>query len=127
MTLDRRALLGLAITGGGLVLTAWAIYHLMRTGSCASGGVYVSARPCPPGTGWHVLGLLGSIGLGVAGAFLARSPALGILWFGLFFSIIGVLAIVVGDGLVLGIVFLATMGLPVVLASLRTAGGRPPS
>jgi hypothetical protein len=126
VTLDRRAALGLVMLGGGLVLTAWAIYHLMRTGSCASGGVYVSARPCPPGTGLHVLGLMGSIFLALGGVGLARSPGLGVLWFGLFFTIIGSIALIT-DLVVMGIVFLATMGVPVVIGALRLAGGRSSS
>lgn len=135
---SRRGVLGMAIVAGSLLLCAWAIYHLMRTGSCASGGVYVSARPCPAGTGGHVLGLLGSIFLALAGAFVARSAILGIAWFGLFFTVIGAAALLVavgpaavpgddGGGLIMGIVFIAVMGLPVVAAALKLAGKASPS
>ena len=34
----------------------WALYHLVRTGTCASGGPYVSARPCPSDTGAKIVG-----------------------------------------------------------------------
>jgi hypothetical protein len=44
-----------------LLLMTWALYHLVRTGTCASGGPYVSARPCPSDTGAKILGLTGSI------------------------------------------------------------------
>lgn len=122
-------LLGLAMVGGSLLLCAWAIYHLMRTGSCASGGVYVSARPCPAGTGSHVLGLLGSIFLALAGTFVARSVALGVLWFGMFFTVIGAAALLVAwgpaappddqsGGVVMGIVFIVIMGIPPMLVAL---------
>jgi hypothetical protein len=60
---------GLAIAGASLVLVDQGLYHLVRTGTCASGGPYVSARPCPPGTGGHILALVGGgfgIFLGVA-------------------------------------------------------------
>src|SRR3954452_21287801 len=43
------------------------MWHLMLTGSCASGGPYVSARPCPPGTGAHILALIGGIFGGLIG------------------------------------------------------------
>ena len=122
MILDRRGILGLLVTLGALTLTTWSIYHLMRTGTCATGGPYVSARPCPPGTGWHVLGMMGSILLGVIGAGLARSAALGITWFGMFFCIIAALFILVGDSLFTAIVFLAVLGLPAVALGLKTAG-----
>jgi hypothetical protein len=55
------ALGGLLLVGAALVAGDWAIYHLARTGTCASGGPYVSARPCPAGTGTHIVALLGGI------------------------------------------------------------------
>jgi hypothetical protein len=131
---SRRGVVGLLILGGAQLLLAWSIYHLMRTGSCASGGAYVIANPCPPGTGWHVLGLLGSIVLSLAGAFVARSMTLGILWFGLLFLIIGAAALVVAwgpasppqskdtGGVVMGIVFIAVMGIPPIAAAISFAG-----
>jgi hypothetical protein len=62
------------LVGASLVAADWAIYHLARTGTCASGGPYVSARPCPPGTGTHILALVGGI-FGIligAGIYAAR-------------------------------------------------------
>ena len=41
----------------GLAAFAWGLYHLMKIGTCASGGPYVSARPCPAGTGQYFAGL----------------------------------------------------------------------
>src|SRR4051794_41316174 len=60
-------LLGLAVCGASIVAVDWGLYHLTRTGTCASGGPYVSARPCPPGTGAHIVSLIG----GVFGELLA--------------------------------------------------------
>jgi hypothetical protein len=60
-------LAGLAVAGASLVAFDWGIYHLVRTGSCASGGPYVSARPCPPGTGLHILATVGGAFAGLAG------------------------------------------------------------
>lgn len=56
-----RGLLGALLCGGAVVLASVDLYHLVRTGNCASGGPYVSARPCPEGTGLHVLGLIAAI------------------------------------------------------------------
>ena len=129
-----RGLIGLAMLGGAQLLLAWSMYHLMRTGSCASGGVYVIANPCPPGTGGHVLGLLGSLALSTVAAFVARSVTLGVLAFGLLFLIIGAAALVVAwgpasppasddtGGVVMGIVFVAVMGIPPILGALSFAG-----
>jgi hypothetical protein len=68
------ALTGLVVCGASIVSIDWAMYHLMRTGTCASGGAYVSARPCPPGTGTHIVALMGGIfgGLLGAGLYAAR-------------------------------------------------------
>jgi hypothetical protein len=68
------ALLGLAICGASIVAIDWGLYHLMLTGSCASGGPYVSARPCPPGTGGQILAVIGGVfgGLIGVGVFAAR-------------------------------------------------------
>ena len=133
---DRPRPLGMLIVGLSLVATSWAMYQLMRTGSCASGGVYVTARPCPAGTGWLVLALMGSIFGGVAGSFVARSAGLGILWFGMFFTVTGIAAILVDvgpasppgadtGGLVMGIIFVLVLGIGPIWAALATAGRGP--
>lgn len=128
-----RRLLGHAMVAGALLLTAWAGYHLMRTGSCASGGVYVSARPCPAGTGGHILGLMGGIFLALGGCAVAGSMVLGILWFGMLFNILGGAALLVAvgpasppgagtGGIIMGALFIGLMGIPPVLAALKLAG-----
>jgi hypothetical protein len=70
-------LAALALAGASIVAMDWAIYHVVRTGTCASGGPYVSARPCPPGTGAHILALMGGIfgGLSAIGIWAARGPS----------------------------------------------------
>jgi Short C-terminal domain len=60
-------LAALLLAGASIVLIDDGIYHLVRTGSCASSSTYVSSRPCPPGTAGHILGLIG----GVFGALIA--------------------------------------------------------
>src|SRR4051812_15279257 len=96
-------LVGLLIAGASIVAVDWGIYHLVRTGSCASGGPYVSARPCPPGTGGHILALIGGIfgGLIGIGLYAARggsghrsTAGLGvIMWSLLFITIAGAVAL----------------------------------
>ena len=131
---DRPRLAGLVIVWASLVVSCWAMYQLMRTGTCASGGPYVSARPCPAGTGWLVLALMGSIFGGLAGSFVARSVSLGVLWFGMFFTVTGLVAILVdvgpasppgadGGGIIMGVVFLVVLGAGPIWAALAIGEG----
>lgn len=63
---------GLALALASLVGVCDSLYHLVRTGTCASGGPYVSARPCPKGTGGHIFLLMGGIfGLLLGGGMFA--------------------------------------------------------
>jgi hypothetical protein len=62
-----RTLTALALCGGAVLAIDSSLYHLIRTGTCASGGPYVSARPCPPGTGLHIVLLVGGIFGGLIG------------------------------------------------------------
>jgi hypothetical protein len=129
----RRQVIGLAMVGVSLVLSTWALYHLIRTGSCGSGGPYVYTRACPSGTGLRILGLMASIFLGLAGVGVSGLVGLGVLWFGMFFTLTGGAALLVGygpasppgssgTGLFLGILFTGVMGLPVVVLALKLAG-----
>nr|BFE58234.1 hypothetical protein GCM10020063_027600 [Dactylosporangium thailandense] len=67
-------LLGVVCLGVAL----FALFQLIRGGSCASGGNYVSARPCPPGTGtWALilpLAIIGSLASFILGLWF-RQPA----------------------------------------------------
>src|SRR5215210_5314449 len=65
-----RSLLGLALVLGALVAVNWAIYELLRSGTCASGGPYVVANPCADGTGARLMALVGGAWLGLLGAVL---------------------------------------------------------
>ena len=124
MARDRRAWLGMALTFLGLLATTWALYRLMHSGTCASGGPYAIAHPCPGGTGLRILALLGGIVLGVSGGGVARSQALGAMWFGLFFTLMGIDAMVaIGGtgGFVFGGLFLVLLGLPAIGYALRQA------
>jgi hypothetical protein len=65
---------GLLLAGVSVVLLDSGIFHLVRTGSCGSSSTYISTRPCPPGTGGHILSLMGGIfgGLIGIGIYAAR-------------------------------------------------------
>ena len=52
---------GLALMVVGVVGFAICLYELVKTGTCASGGPYVSARPCPAGTGAYIGGVIGGV------------------------------------------------------------------
>jgi hypothetical protein len=67
-------LIALAICAVSIVGIDWGIYHLVRTGNCGSSTTYISTRPCPPGTGGHILALIGGIfgGLIGVGVWAAR-------------------------------------------------------
>jgi hypothetical protein len=52
---------GIALMLLGVAAFSFGLYHLMKTGTCASGGPYVSARACPSGTGGWIASLIGGI------------------------------------------------------------------
>jgi hypothetical protein len=128
-------LTGLAIAGASIVGIDWALYHLIRTGTCASGGPYVSARPCPAGTGTQILVLVGGIfgaligpGLYLARGGGGRPSRVGIgtiMWALLFLTMaasgaVGAFgpAATGGSGAKLGAVIIAAIFVPMGLAPL---------
>jgi hypothetical protein len=134
---------GLFVAGASIVLIDNGLFHLVRTGSCGSNGTYVSYRPCPPGTGAHILSLIGGIfgALIGIGLYAARGKTAGtsasvglglIMWSLLFVTIAGSVAYAAyGPGntdnsgakttaVILGVIFI-----PMGLAPLPLAlGGR---
>lgn len=82
-----RIALGWALIFGALGYAGWAIYELASYGTCASGGPYVSARECAPGTGTKIFGITGSvfvvlIGVGLTGSWRAGMAAWGLTFTG---------------------------------------------
>lgn len=75
-------LLAGVIAVAALALACVELAKLMDTGTCASGGPYVSANPCPEGTGTQILLLMGAILVFVI-AMLASGQ--GLFFFGLLF------------------------------------------
>jgi hypothetical protein len=106
---------------GALALACVEIAHLMDTGTCASGGPYVSANPCPAGTGTRILLLTGAILVYVVALLFSGQ---GMFFYGLLFVVLSAVFIrgaVTDDGFaaagwIVGVVF-AVMGVvPMYLA-----------
>lgn len=98
MTRAIRTVIGLALIAVAGLAICWAIYALVRIGTCASGGPYVIAQPCPPGTGTKVVALIGGIfGLLIGSAVSPLRGSAGVAW-GLGFTLIGVGALVAAVG-----------------------------
>ncbi|WP_433040161.1 SHOCT domain-containing protein [Dactylosporangium sp. CS-033363] len=85
MKLTTREIVSLALGLGGVAMLGIAISHLLDTGTCGSGGPYVTARECPEGSA--VWGLALPVGffvwltsLFVSKAGLAKPGAGQIVW-----------------------------------------------
>jgi hypothetical protein len=65
-----KGVVGLALMVAGVVGFAICLYELVKTGTCASGGPYVSARECPSSTPYYVGGLTGGIVLFLIGGWI---------------------------------------------------------
>ena len=76
--------IGAALVLAGLGGAIYCVVELATIGTCASGGPYVSARECPPGTEWYAIGifpgvistLLGGWLLATRGRMRAVEPGL---------------------------------------------------
>ena len=69
-----KILIGAGLMVAGIAGFSFCLYELAKTGTCASGGPYVSARPCPSSTAYYIVGLIGGIVAFLAGGaiFAAR-------------------------------------------------------
>jgi hypothetical protein len=116
-------LLVCAVALGALVLACVEIAHLMDTGTCASGGPYVSANPCPAGTGTRILLLVAAIFVYVVALLFSGQ---GLFLYGLLFvalSAIFIRGALTDDGFaavgwVVGLVF-AVMGIVPMFLAVR--------
>jgi hypothetical protein len=67
-----RALIGLALFGGGLGSFGYGIVHLIHIGTCGSGPTpYVIAHACPSGTGSYIGLVVGGLFVALIGGVLA--------------------------------------------------------
>lgn len=84
-----RTVASLIVGLGGLAMMAWAVYALLQTGTCGTGGPYQITKPCPPGSGLTGWLLMGGFFAWFAGLFLSNNglvkPGVGqLIWCGLF-------------------------------------------
>jgi hypothetical protein len=61
---------GIVLMVAGLAGFVFALYELAKTGTCASGGPYVSVRQCPSSTAYYIGALIGGIFVFLAGGAL---------------------------------------------------------
>ncbi len=137
---------GLALCSAAVVIGCLSLYELGRIGTCASGGAYEIARPCPPGTATHGLLLMASIFGGLIGAGIYAAGARGVrsalglgvlLWALTFVGLAGAMALAAfgpaapdtGGGaqiaaIVLLVVFVPMGIAPLLFAGLGSAGAR---
>jgi hypothetical protein len=65
-----RGAVGLVLMIGGVAGFVFGLYELAKTGTCASGGPYVSARQCPSSTPYYIGALVAGIFVFLAGGAL---------------------------------------------------------
>ena len=65
-----KTILGAALVLAGLGGATYCVVELAQTGTCASGGPYVSARECPHGTGWYIAGIFPGVILTLLGGWV---------------------------------------------------------
>jgi hypothetical protein len=139
-------LAGLLITGAALIAAAWGLYHVTRIGTCASGGPYVSARPCPAGTGAYIIAIMAGVFGGLGGLFLFAlrgddglrpGISIGLLTWTLGFGLLGGAALYSaigpakgtdssgGGGIIVAVIFFP-MALGGLIAAVRSGGGDEP-
>jgi hypothetical protein len=114
-------LLACAAAIGALVLACVELAHLMDTGTCASGGPYVSANPCSDGTGTRILLLVLAIFVYVTALLVGGQE---LFFYGLLFvtlSAIFIRGALTDDGFaaagwIVGVVFAVMGAVPMYLA-----------
>src|SRR3954451_6529535 len=149
-------LFGLGLAVFALACFEYSLFQMLQVGTCASGGPYQSARECPTGIEVYFAGLFGGIIFGLIGTAIwgARGPfpgtvdrstmgagamrvgGTGLLAWGVFFTVTGLVALygafgtddpgpgAKSGGAIVGVVFLL-MGVPALIGVVGGAiGGR---
>jgi hypothetical protein len=149
-------ILGLGLAVFALTAFEYSLFQMLQVGTCASGGPYVSARECPSGIEIYFAGLFGGIIFGLIGTGIwgGRGPfpgtvdpstlgagamrvgGTGLLAWGVFFTVTGLVALYgafgVDDpgpgaksgGAIVGVLFVL-MGVPALIGVVGGAiGGR---
>ena len=131
-----RIAVGGAISLAAVTVFCTGLHHLVRGGTCASGGPYVSAHQCPPGTGtWAFLLPLAVVG-GLAGCWLAYSSHMrAFVWFATLGGFGATALVALRDGtatsgrsavLGTGVALIVVALLPLVLLALLKRDRMPP-
>jgi hypothetical protein len=93
--------IGMVLLAGGLTTFSYGLAQVIETGSCGTdeyGRSY--GPPCPAGTGWMIVSMIGGVFVALAGAFVFAARGGGV---GLLLLIVGPLCVAVSAA-VLGIV-----------------------
>jgi hypothetical protein len=148
--------LGLGLAVFALTAFEYSLFQMLQIGTCASGGPYVSARECPSGIEVYFAGIFGGIIFGLIGTAIwgGRGPfpgtvdpstlgagamrvgGTGLMAWGVFFTVTGLVALYgafgVDDpgpgattgGAIVGVIFIL-MGVPALIGLVGGAiGGR---
>src|SRR5262249_49449879 len=127
----KRAIPSLVIGLAGVALFTYELIHVFNIGTCASGGPFLSARPCPAGTGTVVLLLALGIVLAVVGMLIGIGQTGVFIWSALFvaaggamliYSITGHGGAANSTGYVLAAVFIPMGALPLLWMMGNGAG-----
>ena len=146
---------GLGVAVFALACFEYSLFQMLQIGTCASGGPYQTARECPSGIEVYFAGLFGGIIFGLIGTAVwgGRGPfpgtydkeamgagamrvgGTGLLAWGVFFSVTGLVALygafgtddpgpgAKSGGAIVGVVFLL-MGVPALIGVVGGALGR---
>jgi hypothetical protein len=82
----KRAVPSLVIGLAGVALFTFELIHVFNIGTCVSGGAFLSARPCPSGTGTVILLLALGIILAVAGMLIGMGRTGLFIWCAVFLA-----------------------------------------
>jgi hypothetical protein len=93
--------IGMVLLAGGLTAFSYGLAQVIETGSCGTDEYGRSVGPpCPAGTGWMIMAMVGGVFVALAGAFVFAARGGGV---GLLLLIVGSLCVAVSAA-VLGIV-----------------------
>lgn len=93
--------IGMVLLAGGLTAFSYGLAQVIETGSCGTDEYGRSVGPpCPAGTGWMIMAMVGGVFVALAGAFVFAARGGGV---GLLLLIVGPLCVAVSAA-VLGIV-----------------------
>lgn len=126
-----RALIGLTIIGAGTIFACWALFSLVRFGSCGTTDAGVVLQQCEAGTGLKIVGSMVAIIGVIVGAIITGSSRAALAAWGVGFSGLGAMFLIAAFGpaappeasatfgILMGGLFLF-MGIPGLLAAMSS-------